>query len=167
MHSVIFPSGLKFTQLPYKQEWAEAQARLSRITSEGYDKEIQKLGGKPLLDQLLAAHKDYGVSLGITVGEQDQTTVRLRESLLAFNKYLRAYVVAVTAHTDPDDAASGALAEALLAPMHKWVTYVTVAEEEGDETLPGIGGNPAQGQTQGQTQAQGQTVGNPGVPTSA
>jgi len=132
MFAVLFPDGLKFTRLPYKQEWAEANAKLDLITSKAYDAEIAKLGGKPILDQLLTAHKAYGASLGITAEGQDPN-VGLREPLRAFSRYLRAYVVAVSAHTDPDDPASGALADTLLAPLHKWETYVTV-------TAPGATG---------------------------
>ena len=133
MFAVLFPDGLKFTHLPYKQEWAEGEAKVARIASEGYDAEIARLGGKPILDQLLAAHKAYGKSLGITVEGQDPN-IGLREPLLAFSRYLRAYVVAVSAHTDPDDPTSGALADTLLAPLHKWQTYVTVAAPEATGT---------------------------------
>lgn len=145
MFAVLFPDGLKFTRLPYKQEWAEAQAKLDRIESEHYDAEIARLGGKPILDQVLAAHKAYGESLRITAEGQDPN-IGLREPLLAFNRYLRAYVVAVTAHTDPDDPTSGALAETLLAPLHKWQTYVTVSAtgEATGTTTPGAQTPPAQ-----------------------
>lgn len=143
IHAALFPNGLKFTHLPYKQEWAEAKAKLDRITLDGFDKEIQRLGGQPLLDQARAAHHAYGETLGITLTMPDVGTVKLRELLLSFNRYLRAYVVAVTAHTDPDEPTSGALADALLAPLHKWVTYVTVPEEEEQETLPGVANAPA------------------------
>jgi len=160
MHAVLFPNGLKFTHLPYKQEWAEAEAKLARIASEGYDKEIHRLGGKPLLDQLVTAHKAYGESLGITIGSQDPTTTRLRETLLAFNRYLRAYVVAVSAHTDPDEPTSGMLADALLAPLHKWVTYVAVAAEDEALATPISPGTPIAG-TQAQTEATPATADSP------
>lgn len=144
IHAALFPNGLKFTHLPYKQEWAEAKAKLDRITLDGFDKEIQRLGGQPLLDQARAAHSAYGETLGITLTVQDPGKVKLRELLLAFNRYLRAYVVAVTAHTDPDEPTSGALADVLLTPLHKWVTYVTVPEEEEPETLPGVASTPTE-----------------------
>ena len=134
------------TSVGRRQEWAEAQAKLARITADGYDTEITKLGGKAILDQLVAAHQAYGEALGITVEGQDPN-IKLREPLLAFNKYLRAYVVAVTAHTDPDDPASGALADALLAPLHKWQTYINVAAAEPAPpaaTQPGIPAGSAQ-----------------------
>jgi len=167
MFAVLFPDGLKFTRLPYKQEWAEANAKIDRITSEGYDTEIAKLGGKPILDHLLAAHKAYGESLGITAEGQDPNIVGVREPLSAFSRYLRAYVVAVTAHTDPDDAASGTLADTLLAPLHKWQTYVTVAAPEATGTTGTTGtttpGTTSAAQTPGATPA----AQAPASPTSA
>jgi len=152
MFAVLFPDGLKFTHLPYKQEWAECEAKLARIASEGYDAEIVRLGGKPILDQLLAAHKAYGESLGITIDGQDPN-VGLREPLLAFYRYLRAYVVAVTAHTDPDDPMSGALADTLLAPLHRWQTYVNVAAPAATGTTGTTGTTTPGAQTPGTTPA--------------
>lgn len=160
LFAVLFPDGLKFTRLPYKQEWAEGEAKLARIASEGYDTEIARLGGKPILDQLLSAHKAYGESLGITVEGQDPN-IGLREPLMAFIRYLRAYVVAVTAHTDPDSPTSGALADSLLAPLHKWQTYVTVSAPETTGTTRTT--TPA-AQTPGATTPPAQT---PGATTPA
>jgi len=82
------------------------------------------------LPQLISARasalENYGQALGVTLEGQDPNIVNLREPLLAFIKYLRSYVLAVSAHTDPDDPTSAALTDALLAPLHKWQTYVTV-----------------------------------------
>jgi hypothetical protein len=89
IHDTLFPAGLKFTRLPYKLEWAEADARLSRITTDKLDTQIEQLGGKPILDQLRAAHQAYGEALGITAETQDNT-VGLREPLKQFTAALRA-----------------------------------------------------------------------------
>jgi len=113
------PQGAVSTRLGVARARSAASTRgLSLHETHGGSKE-------PILDQLLAAHKAYGESLGITVEGQDPN-IGLREPLMAFIRYLRAYVVAVTAHTDPDSPTSGALADALLAPLHKWQTYVNV-----------------------------------------
>ena len=126
MHAVLFSTGLKFIRLPYRLEWAEADAKLARIAKDGYDIEIQKLGGQVILDQLKAAHQAYGEALGITAEGQD-STINLREPLVAFNKTLRAYVLAVAAHEDPEDSASTDLTEALLAPIQKWEGYISAS----------------------------------------
>lgn len=125
IYAVLFPSRLKFTHLPYKSEWAEADAKLSRITRDAFDTEIEKLGGKPILQQVRVAHEAYGRALGITLEGQDPSTVSLREPLQAFTQVLRGYVLAVAAHADPADAASIALTDALLSPLQKWQSHIT------------------------------------------
>jgi hypothetical protein len=125
MYAVLFPTRLKFTRLPYKLEWAEADARLTRITQDAFDTEIEKLGGKPILDQLKATHLTYGETLGITAEGQDPNTTGLREPLQAFTKSLRAYVLAVAAHADPDDSASVELTDTLLAPLQNWQSHIS------------------------------------------
>jgi hypothetical protein len=130
IYAVLFPMRLKFTHLPYKSEWAEADAKLSRITRDAFDTEIEKLGGKPILQQLRATHQAYGQALGITVEGQYPNTVSLREPLQAFTQALRGYVLAVAAHADPADAASIALTDALLSPLQKWQSHVAVPAPE-------------------------------------
>lgn len=46
---------------------------------------------------------------------------------------MRRYVLQVTAHADPDDPASGALADALLLPIKTWKTRAP-APADTDET---------------------------------
>ena len=130
IYAVIFPSRLKFTHLPYKSDWAEADAKLSRITRDAFDTEIEKLGGKPILQQLRAAHQAYGQALGIIVEGQDPSTVGLRGPLQAFTQALRGYVLAVAAHADPADAASIALTDALLSPLQRWQSHVAAPSPE-------------------------------------
>jgi hypothetical protein len=85
--------------------------------------------------QLRDAHKEYGEALGITAEGQDIATANIKEPLKDFTDALRAYVLAVAAHADPKDEASGELTDALLAPLYRWQSYVTVAASE--PTPPG------------------------------
>jgi hypothetical protein len=137
MHTTLFPTGLKFTRLAYKLEWAEADARLARVASDGLTAEIEALGGAPILEQLRVTHQAYGEALGITAETQD-TTVGLREPLQQFTNSLRAYVLAVAAHADEDDPASITQIDALLAPLNNWRSYIsesaTVAETASEAT---------------------------------
>lgn len=171
MHAVLFPTGLKFIRLPYKLEWAEADAKLARITSEGFDIEIQKLGGQVILDQLKAAHQAYGEALGITAEGQD-STINLREPLEAFTKTLRAYVLAVSAHEDPEDPPSIDLTDALLAPIQKWEGYINATPAQ-PEPMPPVATTPATPTTASPTQpaptqpAPTQSVPTQGAPTQS
>jgi hypothetical protein len=129
---VLFPTRLKFTKLAYKLEWAEADARLSRIAQDGYDKQIEQLGGKAILEHLKAAHHAYGEALGITAEGLDNSTGGVREPLALFLTKLRAYVLAVAAHADDADESSVTLTESLLAPLHQWKTRVSDSTVEED-----------------------------------
>ena len=51
MYAVLFPTRLKFTKLSYQLEWAEADTRLSRITNDNLESDIERLGGKLILQQ--------------------------------------------------------------------------------------------------------------------
>ena len=125
IYAILFPTRLRFTQLPSKLEWAEADARLARMARDGFNVELEKLGGKPILDQLRQAHRAYGDALGITAEGQDPTTATVRNLLQTFTTTLRAYVLAVTAHADPTDPASLALTDSLLAPLHRSQIHIS------------------------------------------
>ncbi len=117
----LFPEGLKFLTLPYKEQWAESDTRLLRIAGQKHDAEIESLGGKVFLDELRAAHAEYGEALGITKPpEKPAAETNLRDALTAFRNALRAYVVRVSAQVEEDDAESIALASALLEPLVNW-----------------------------------------------
>jgi hypothetical protein len=120
MYAVLFPSRLQFTQLPYKLEWAEADARLARVSSEGFDSAIEQLGGSLILAQLRETHRAYGEALAITAESPAVATVGLREPLATFVAALRAYVLAVAAHADPAVHESLALTNSLLSPLLEW-----------------------------------------------
>jgi len=127
MYAVLFPTRLKFTKLAYQLEWAEAETRLNRIASDNSDAEIEKLGGKLLIQQVRDAHAAYGEALGITAEGQDPNAIAIREPLQAFTNALRGYVLAVAAHTDNNDPTSVSVTNSLLAPLQKWQSYITVA----------------------------------------
>ena len=135
MYAVLFPTRLKFSQIPYKLEWAEADARLARIAKDGFAGKIEQLGGRRILDHLIRTHRAYGEALGIAAEGQGTTTCGLHEPLSLFLARLRAYVLTVAAHADDADPESSALAESLLAPLRQWQSR-SAAAEEPDEPVP-------------------------------
>jgi hypothetical protein len=120
----LFPDGLRFTLLPYKQEWAEADARL-RVLKEhpDYEQTVKKLGGEPFVSHLARAHKNYGEILGVTVAAQEDDGSKpatVRETMASLLAATRTYAIRVMAHADPDDDGASALSEDLLAPLIAW-----------------------------------------------
>jgi hypothetical protein len=116
----LLPDGLKFTQLQYKLEWSQSQARIETIGEKKLDDAFELLGGKPLLDNLRAAHAHYGEVLGLTAVKSAPKVANLREPLTSFQAALRGFITAVTAHEDDEDPGSVEMAERLLAPIKSW-----------------------------------------------
>jgi len=136
----LFRDGLKFTQLPYKLEWAEADARLRAIADDAsLEDAFTTLGGKVFLENLRKAHKEYGEALGLTSPKQpEQATVLVKEPLAAVRTALRTYVLRVLADDD------GELAETLLAPLVAWesATRGGKAVATPDAPVPDASGSP-------------------------
>jgi hypothetical protein len=129
----IFADGLKFLLLAYKQEWAESDTRLLHMGNEKLDADIVKLGGAPFMDELRAAHLEYGEALGITATpDAPNTGANLRDALNAFLLALRTYVVRVSAHVDEEEAGSADLATLLLAPLTRWESSRTSGGQAND-----------------------------------
>ena len=117
----LFSTGLKFTQIAYKLEWAESQTRLDLIEEEKLGASFEALGGETFLKTIKIAHKAYGDALGLTkVKAAAAALPSLREPLDAFLAALRVYIVRVSAHADPEHPGSAALAKKLLGPVAKW-----------------------------------------------
>ncbi|MDB4927830.1 MAG: hypothetical protein JWM10_314 [Myxococcaceae bacterium] len=116
----LFPTGLGFIQLPYKEEWAESATRLKRLDEGGHEQAVGELGGREFLKQVKAAHKAYGEALDITASTDaapDTTGGTRRPQIDAFANALRGYVLKVASHADEDDTASGELVANLLKPL--------------------------------------------------
>lgn len=130
----LFPDGLKFTQLAYRLEWAEAQTRLEKLRKDGLDTVVRSLGGSAILRYLYASHAEYGEALGITaplVAPAPQPL--LREPLEAAATTLRSYILRITAERDDGDAEMQALCERLLAPLRDWPTSAGGTGRDDDD----------------------------------
>jgi hypothetical protein len=118
----IFPEGLAFTQLPYKLEWQEAEDRLKRIERDGFDREVDKLGGGTFLKALRSAHEAYSEALGLGQFQPAPPRYEIpkRKSMEATVASLRRYVLAVLGHVDQTEPETAELAGRLLKPLHEW-----------------------------------------------
>lgn len=148
---IVFPDGLRFVTLPSPKEWTEAESRRQRMTKDGLDAQIEKLGGGPFIAWLKSAHAAYGVALGITeekAADPQQPTMRSRRDELL--DAVRSYVLKVSAFADSDDTALRALSERLLRPIVEWEQRhrARAAKSSGDAaSAPGeaaAGGDPQQ-----------------------
>lgn len=60
----LFPDGLRFTQLEYGAQWAEAEARIAWLKGAGQLTQLERLCGKPFVTELLRAHAAYAEMVG-------------------------------------------------------------------------------------------------------
>lgn len=135
----LFSTGLKFTQIAYKLEWAESQTRLDLIEEEKLGVSFEALGGETFLKTIKVAHKAYGDALGLTKAKTEVALPSLREPLDAFLAALRVYVVRASAHADPEHAGSAELAKKLLGPIAKWRSASAQAMAAAEKKVPVAG----------------------------
>jgi hypothetical protein len=120
IYSALFPKGLQFLTLDFKDEWTESQNRLERIDHDRWDQVITDLGGKAFLDLLIASHRAYGAALHITgAGTTPEPDAAVRKAIEETHMCLRDYVAQVAVMVRRNDAASVALAMRLLGPLNQ------------------------------------------------
>lgn len=122
LQAAILPGGLMFLTFPYPVQWSESELRLQRIQKNGLGARIEALGGKVILDAIMAAHAAYGQALGITTAPAALAPVTsgARIARDAFADALRAYVIKVMGAVEPDEPETQVLADRLLAPLSSW-----------------------------------------------
>jgi hypothetical protein len=121
--AALFPDGLKFTQLPYKLEWSEGEARLRAVAdNDQLARAFSTLGGDLFLRTLRRVHKEYGEALGITTARPaPAATSQVKEPLDAVRAALRTYALMVLAHNEgAGDPEADPETHELLAPLVAW-----------------------------------------------
>jgi hypothetical protein len=118
LYAGLFPKGLQFLTLDFKDEWTESQNRLDQITRLKLDEVIDALGGGPFLATIARAHKAYGDALHITgKGSTPEPDSLVRRSLDETHMALRDYVAQVAATVRRSEQDSVEIAALLLAPV--------------------------------------------------
>src|SRR5262249_38860248 len=119
LHAQIFPDGISFTKLPYREQCAESRAGLDGIANEGHEETFAVLGGSSFLAELYRTHKDYEEALRPLLA-LDEDPKHSHGELAAATVALRQYVARVVSYGDPGVVGSEALSNALLAPLARW-----------------------------------------------
>ncbi len=122
IYASLFPKGLQFLTLDFKDEWNESQQRLDHITEAQLDQTLNALGGMPFLVTVARAHRAYGHALHITgprVGHADdhEPDAPVRHAIEATHLALREYVAHVAATVRRNEPSSVETAARLLAPL--------------------------------------------------
>ncbi|MCX4243366.1 hypothetical protein [Paraliomyxa miuraensis] len=101
----LFPGGLSFTQLKFVEEHAHSERLLQIIDEEDLRDDLDRLVGERFMEELSAAHADYGVVLGITSAPKAEPPVvsmleRLRELTQAIVDYALQVLAYSRTHAD-------------------------------------------------------------------
>lgn len=125
IYAALFPKGLQFLTLDFKDEWNESQQRLDHVTEARLDETLEALGGRPFLVTVARAHRAYGQALHIAPGphaqpgdaDDNEPDAPVRRALEATHLALREYVAHVAATVRRTDSASVGTAARLLEPL--------------------------------------------------
>lgn len=120
LYAALFPKGLQFLTLEFKDEWNESQQRLDHVSEARLDDVIDKLGGAAFLATLARCHHAYGEVLQITKpreGSAAEPDTLVRHSLEATHMVLREYVAHVAATVRRTENDSIETAAVLLLPL--------------------------------------------------
>ncbi len=135
IYDLIFAGGLGFIRAPFRVEWTHLDRRIKAIRNQHLDRSLAALGGGPFLKHLHETFAAYGAAIGVTaVPPAPAELPQLRPEYLKLIDALRAYVLKVSAHVEPDDPDSQKLAAALLRPLTEF--EVSVAGSGSGEAPP-------------------------------
>jgi hypothetical protein len=139
LYAAMFPKGLQFLTLDFKDEWAESQNRIDQILQYNLEVVFEALGGHAFFETVMRAHKAYGQALHITPGSATapDPDASVRRALDATHMALREYVAQIAATVRRNERDSVSLAAVLLGPL----SARSEACEPSDEApTPGVRG---------------------------
>jgi hypothetical protein len=120
LYMALFPKGLQFLTLEFKDEWNESQQRLDHLKEARLDEIVDQMGGGAFLMTLAYCHRAYGDVLQITRPQNADAIdpdALVRRALDASHMALRDYVAQVAATVRRTDNDSIEMAGLLLLPL--------------------------------------------------
>lgn len=126
----------EWLKAPYEAEWAQSEKRLNRIDDEGLAADLDTLAGPEFLKEVRAAHKGYGVALGVTKAAVEAPEVNLADPLRALARAIGRYGVAVAGTVDDDKPATIAAARKALRPIDDFREAQARRTSEGGQAAP-------------------------------
>ncbi|MCA9711305.1 MAG: hypothetical protein KDK70_36035 [Myxococcales bacterium] len=118
LHALLFPTGLTFTQLPYMEEHAQSDQRLSIIDEDGLSEDLERLVGRVFVHELRRAHEAYGAALDITRAAPDEAPAgSLLVPLRALRRAISSYTLLLLAFAELDPDRNTESVRRALAPI--------------------------------------------------
>lgn len=116
LYAALFPRGLAFLTLEFKDQWTESQKRLDFLAETRQGVLFEELGGRAFLASVRAAHKAYGEALHLLPDAVDPDA-GVRLALGQTHAALREYVALLGAAVRVAEPGAFARAAALLEPL--------------------------------------------------
>jgi hypothetical protein len=123
VRQVIYGQGLAFTQLPWEEEWAKSDERLTRLGQPDLTAAVSHVPGAAVFVKAIRdAQEAYGPAIGLTrTGQPQVPPPSLREPLANLTAAIRSYVLQTLAFGDAARVPKArALAEHLLLGLASW-----------------------------------------------
>jgi hypothetical protein len=139
--AVVFPGGLRFLTLPYRDQWAESETKLARLAEPEIAEHLRALGGEPFVRVVEAAHERYGAALHLTQRKAEvKARAKPRERLDGLLGAVRSYALRVASYLDEHegDPEARRLGCALLEPLSSWKS--SGGGRKPQAAAPGAGG---------------------------
>jgi hypothetical protein len=137
LYAALFPKGLQFLTLDFKDEWTESQNRIDQLVQHKLDAVIVALGGAAFFETVKTTHKAYGEALHITEGTSNvpDPDALVRHALEGTHMALREYVAQIAATVRRNEKDSVDLAAVLLAPLSARAVGGAAPESYDDLTM--------------------------------
>lgn len=125
--------GLTFLTLPYVEQVAEMEARLTLIEEEELRRELEVIVGKDFVEQIHEVQPRYATMVRELLVRDEESGENLLGHLRSMQRSLQWFVSAVVGQVDPDDAESVEAAMTALLPLRNYRERAAKRASAGDE----------------------------------
>jgi hypothetical protein len=115
--SLFGGDGLKFLQLRYTEQLSTADAVLSRIDSDGLQKDINAIAGSEFLEHIRTTHAAYGKMVKAMLSRENKGDVNLLEHVRGMGRAIVDFATKVCGIVDDDDPSTVATVQKALQPI--------------------------------------------------
>jgi hypothetical protein len=128
---IFFPEGIAFTKLSALAAWSEGEWRMQQIEKNGWSAVVGEITRPEFLSAAKRATEAFGEVIGVGRAPREEAPKRGLQLILAqFSRKVAAYVRALAARVDEDDAASIERFRSAVAPIDEFRARRAAASEE-------------------------------------
>ena len=135
-HEALFPNGLGFLKIKFREQWIVADAMLKQLVDEDREAAVSRIAGPEYLALVRSRHAAYGEVLGMTKAVESAAEVAkvadlLTDVRLELGKYARVIASAVE-----NDEVEEHVAVAALKPVDELRSALRASKKKGEAEPP-------------------------------